>query len=128
MEAIRKTQKRYGSAAMALAIFAGLFLIIAGQKPIAKGLILGTLFSVLNFVLMGETLALRVSPSRARSSVLSIGTAFFRYLLLALPLIVAVTYDTFDLVSTVIGIFMIQLLVLGDHVAGTWLSRSKRGD
>jgi len=112
---------------MALAIFAGLFFIIAGYKPIAKGLILGTLFSVLNFVLMGETLALRVSPSRARSSVLSMGTAMFRYLLLALPLIVAVRNDTFDLVSTVIGIFMIQLLVLGDHVAGALVSRRKRG-
>jgi len=127
MEAIRETQKRYGSAAMAVGIFVGLFLIIAGYKPMAKGLILGTLFSVLNFVIMGETLALRVSPSRTRSSVLSLGTAFFRYLILALPLIVAVKYDTFDLVSTVIGIFMIHLLVLGDHIAGAFVSRRKPG-
>jgi len=112
---------------MAVGIFVGLFLIIAGYKPMAKGLILGTLFSVLNFVIMGETLALRVSPSRTRSSVLSLGTAFFRYLILALPLIVAVKYDTFDLVSTVIGIFMIQLLVLGDHIAGAFVSRRKPG-
>jgi len=127
METIRETQKRYGSAAMALAIFVGLFFIVIGYKPIAKGLILGTLFSVLNFVIMGETLVLRISPSRRRSSALSLGTALFRYLLLALPLVVAVTYDTFDLVSTVIGIFMIQLLVLGDHIAGTLISRRKRG-
>ena len=127
MEAIRDTQKRYGSAAMAVAIFAGLALILAGYKPMAKGLILGTLFSVFNFVLMGETLALRISPSRTRSSVLSLGTALFRYLLLALPLIVAVKTDTFDLVSTVIGIFMIQLMVLGDHLSGAFGSRRKRG-
>ena len=127
MEAIRDTQKRYGSAAMAIAIFVGLALIVAGYKPMAKGLILGTLFSVLNFVLMGETLALRISPSRTRSSALSLGTALFRYLILALPLIVAVKIDTFDLVSTVIGIFMIQLMVLGDHIVGAFGSRRKRG-
>ena len=127
MEAIRDTQKRYGSAAMAIAIFVGLALIVAGYKPMAKGLILGTLFSVLNFVLMGETLALRISPSRTRSSALSLGTALFRYLILALPLIVAVKIDTFDLVSTVIGIFMIQLMVLGDHIFGAFGSRRKRG-
>jgi len=127
MEAIRETQKRYGSAAMALAIVVGLLFMVGGHKPIAKGLILGTLFSVLNFVIMGETLALRVSPSRTRSSMLSLGTALFRYLILALPLVVAVTYDTFDLVSTVIGLFMIQLLVLADHVVGAFLFRRKRG-
>ena len=50
MEAIRQTQKKYCYRAMVTAIALGGFLILIGQQPVGKGFILGTIFSVVNFV------------------------------------------------------------------------------
>jgi hypothetical protein len=36
--------------------------------------------------------------------------------LLAIPLIVAVKYEQFNLVAAILGIFMIQLVILAEHV------------
>jgi hypothetical protein len=44
------------------------------------------------------------------------GSIIFRYLLLATPLIVAVKYEQFNLVAAILGIFMIQLVILAEHV------------
>jgi hypothetical protein len=44
------------------------------------------------------------------------GSITFRYLLLAIPLIVAVKYEQFNLVASILGIFMIQLVILAEHV------------
>ncbi|UCD77808.1 MAG: ATP synthase subunit I, partial [Desulfobacterales bacterium] len=86
----------YGSIAITLAIVIGLCFILAGHKPVGKGLILGTIFSVVNFILMGETLALRMGISKGKTFFLSLGSIFFRYILLAIPLIVAVKFEQFN--------------------------------
>ncbi len=114
----RVLQKKYGSRAMAVAIVVGLFFIAGGYKPLAKGLVLGSLFSVINFVIMGETLPSRLGKSRRGSFVASLGSIFFRYVLMAVPLIVAIRMEQVDLVTTVVGLFMIQVVILADHVLG----------
>ena len=53
---------------MIAAIIIGLVFIIAGQKPLGKGLILGTIFSVINFILIGETLPLRIGKTKGKPS------------------------------------------------------------
>jgi len=63
MASIRETQKKYCSRALAAAIVIGLCLILLGMKPIAKGLILGSVFSIVNFILIGETLPMRMGRS-----------------------------------------------------------------
>lgn len=117
MESIRETQKKYCSRAITTAIFVGFFLILAGQASIGKGLILGTVFSIINFIIMGETLPHRIGKSKNKIFFLSLVSIFFRYVLLAVPLIIAVKFDQYNLISVVIGIFMIQLFILADHVA-----------
>ena len=67
MDAIRETQKKYCSRAMLAAIFIGLVFILMDQNAVGKGLILGTFFSIINFILMGETLPLKVGKSRGKS-------------------------------------------------------------
>ena len=116
MEAIRETQKKFGSRALAAAVVIGLLLVLVGQKTLAKGLVLGTLFSVFNFVLMGQILPLLLAPSRRRSSLLSFGSILFRYILLAIPLLIAVKLTDFDFMATVVGIFMVQIVIVGDHL------------
>jgi len=112
---VRETQKRYGSRAMTLAIIGGLVFILIDQKPIGKGLILGTLFSVINFVLIGETLPLEIGRSQRRAFLVAIGSIFFRYALLAVPVVIAISFSQINLISTVSGIFLVQLMILADH-------------
>ena len=116
MEQIRKTQKKYCSIAITIAIFVGLSFILFDLKPIGKGLILGTIFSIFNFILMGETLPMKIGISRARASVFSFLSILFRYGLLAVPLVLSIKFDRFHLATTVCGLFMIQLVILADGV------------
>ena len=124
MESVKQTQKKYGSRAIWIAIAAGFVLFLAGYKPIGKGLVLGTIFSVINFVLIGQTLPLRIGHSKGKTFFISLGSIFCRYLLMAVPLIVAVKFEQIDLVGAVIGLFMIQFVILAEHVLK--LARSSR--
>ncbi|MBW2471778.1 MAG: ATP synthase subunit I [Deltaproteobacteria bacterium] len=116
METAKQVQKKYGSMALTLSIGAALLFILMGHKPIGKGLILGAIFSVLNFILMGQSIALNFGRSNAKTITLSMGSIFIRYLLLAIPMVAAIKYEQFNLVATILGIFMIQLVILAEHV------------
>ena len=126
MESVRQTQKKYGSRAMIIAIIAGFFLILAGQKAIGKGLILGTVFSVINFVMIGQTLPLRLSQTKRKTFLFSLGSIVFRYTLLAVPLILAIKFEQFDLPAAICGIFMIQLVILVDYLLNIVTARIKQ--
>jgi asparagine N-glycosylation enzyme membrane subunit Stt3 len=115
MESIRETQKKYSTRAITAAIFIGFLFIIAGQKPVGKGLILGTIFSIINFIIMGETLPLRIGKAKNKTFLLSLSSIFLRYILLAVPLIIAVKFEEYNFISVIFGIFMIQLFILADH-------------
>jgi hypothetical protein len=115
-EVIRQTQKKYGSMALILAIFAGMFFILMGQKAIAKGLILGTLFSILNFVLMGQVLPMMIGKTRRTSTVYSLGSITFRFVLLAIPLILSLKMEAFNFAAVVVGIFMVHIIIFGDYI------------
>jgi hypothetical protein len=115
METIRQIQKKYCTRAITAAIFAGFFLILAGQKPVAKGLILATFFSILNFILMGETLPLRIGKSKGKTFMLALSSIYFRYIILAIPLIMSIKFEQLNLFATIVGIFMVQIVILADH-------------
>lgn len=116
MESIRSTQKKYGSRALAIAVIVGFGTVLIGQNSLGKGLILGTLFSVVNFILMGETLPLKLGRSSRSTFFISLFSMLLRYLLLAVPLIVAVKYEQFNILSAIIGIFMVQVVIVADHL------------
>lgn len=126
MESIRETQKKYCTGAITIAIFIGLFFILAGQKPVGKGLILGTIFSIINFIIMGEILPLRIGKSNNKSLLFSLGSIFFRYILLAVPMIIAVKFEQYNFISVIVGIFMIQLFILADHLVSHLTATRKK--
>jgi len=101
---------------MATAVILALVIIFTGQTALGKGLVLGTLFSVINFVLMGETLPLKFGRSSRKTFVLSISSMFLRYLILSIPLVVAVKFEQFHLATTITGIFMVQFVILAEHL------------
>lgn len=116
MTAIRETQKKYCSLAIIIAIFAGISFFLLGLKPVGKGLILGTLFSILNFILMGESLPMKVGRTKNKTMALSFLSIFFRYGLMAVPLIAAIKLERFNFAATVCGLFMVQFVILADEV------------
>ena len=115
MESVQDIQKKYCSLAVVAAILIGLVMILAGLKPVGKGLILGTLFSAINFVLMGETLPLKMGKSRPKTFSLSLASIFFRYILMAIPLFFAIKMEQINLIATICGLFMVQFMILADH-------------
>ena len=116
MEAVKQAQKKYAVKTLTLAIVIALFFVLMGQKPVAKGLIMGAFFSVLNFILMGKTITLKLGKSKRKTFSLSMGSIILRYLLLAIPLIAALKFEQFNLVAAILGIFMIQLVILAEHL------------
>ena len=127
-EEIREIQKKYCSRSMVLAIVAGFILIAAGYGSVGKGLVLGTLFSSINFALMGELLPRRLGKTRGKSSIFSGVSVVGRYLLLAAPLVVGIKYPSkFNLCAVIVGIFMVQLMILVDHLrSAILLTRRKK--
>jgi len=125
--AVKATQKKYCSRAIVAAIIFGLPFIFGGYAPIGKGLILGTIFSILNFILIAETLPKKVSAdTRKKKITVSLGSIGIRFTLLAIPIIVAIKFAQFELVTTVIGIFMVQLAIVSDHSMKLIASARKR--
>lgn len=116
MEAVKQTQKKYAVKTLTLAIVIALFFVLMGQKPVAKGLIMGAFFSVLNFILMGKTITLKLGKSKRKTFSISMGSLILRYLLLAIPLIAALKFEQFNLVAAILGIFMIQFVILAEHL------------
>ena len=108
-------QKKYGSRAMVLSIGAGLLFLAVGQKEICRGLVLGGVFSAVNFVLMGQLLRYRLIDNRKAAIRRSLFSLLLRYLLLAIPLVLALQSERFNLPATVVGIFMVQLVILIEH-------------
>jgi hypothetical protein len=125
---IRETQKKYCSLALVAAIIIGFFLIIAGQSSIGKGLILGTLFSSINFALMAEVLPHKVGKSRGKTYLISLGSIVSRYALLAIPIVLGIKFpDRFNLITVIVGIFMVQLVILWDYLkSAILLTRRKK--
>ncbi len=115
IESVRETQKKYCSRAIVTAIVIGFFLIAGDYRSIGKGLVLGAIFSVVNFVLIGETISWRIDKIKSKTLAAVIGSMIFRYALLVLPLILAVKLDQLNFAATVCGIFMVQLMIIVDH-------------
>jgi hypothetical protein len=126
MESVKQTQKKYGSRAIWIAIAVGFVFFLAGYKPIGKGLVLGTIFSVINFVLIGQALPLRIGHPKGKAFFISLGSLFCRYLIMAVPLVVAVKFEQIDLVGAIVGLFMIQLVILADHLLKLVASKGKK--
>ena len=112
---VLEVQKKYGSRALMLSIGIGLLFLAMGYKEICRGVVLGGVFSALNFALMGQFLHYRLQENRKAAARRSFVALLLRYALLAIPLVLAVQSERFNLPATVVGIFMVQLVILFEH-------------
>ena len=118
---VRDLQKRYGTKTMAVAIGIGLVFLVLGQKAVCRGLVMGALFSTVNFVLMAQTLHARIKRERSKASLAALGNILLRYTFMAIPLFLAIKYPRFDLPATIAGLFLVQSVILFDHLSRNFL-------
>ena len=86
------------------------------------------IYSDINFILLGEMIPLNIGKSKNKTYFLSLVSIFSRYILLAIPLIIAVKFDQYNLISVVIGIFMVQFFILAEHVFINFSSNHRKQD
>lgn len=115
---ISDVQKKYCSRAMIFGLAVAGVLLLIGAKPEAKGLILGTIFSNINFVMMGHALPLRITAQRKRAFAFSLGSIWFRYAVMAIPLVIAFYSESLEFFAVAAGLFMIQIIILAHHLGG----------
>ncbi len=118
MEEIKELQKKYCTRAMFFAVGAAVIFIIIGQKEIGKGLVLGSLFSVLNFVLIGQSIPLKLarSTTKSKARTAAFTSLSIRYFILAIPLVIALKAESINFAGVAAGLFIVQLLLLFDHI------------
>ncbi len=111
-------QRRLVRGAFTAAVMVGLVVYLLGFVAVAKGLVLGALFSVLNFIVMAYVLPYQVGAfkSRKRATGLAFVSLAFRFGLLAIPLIVGLKSDQFKFWAVVVGLFTVQLAIMGEHL------------
>ena len=113
---IRQAQKRICSWALSSALVLALFFLFLHEKAVAKGLVLGALFSIFNFLLLGRSISLLLGQSRRTANAIGLASTLARYGLLAIPMVVALKSISFDFLAVVIGIFAVQIVTLIDFV------------
>ena len=110
-----KAQKKFGSWAMTSAIIIAFVFLILDEKAIAKGIVLGTLFSIINFVLLGRSIPMVLGQSVAKTRAIGLVSILSRYALLAVPLIVGIKSDAFNFIAVVVGIFAVQIVTMVNY-------------
>lgn len=105
----RRNYRRMSRRFFSVLVMVGLIVFLLGYKAVARGLILGGLFSVINFVLMGHFLPYQLGVTRARASAVAFASLLGRMILLAVPLVVALKSKDFNLVATVVGLFTVPV-------------------
>ena len=101
---------------MIAAILIGLVFFVWNQPSVAKGLILGAFFSVINFVLMGETLPLRIGKTKSKAAFVSLLSILPRYGLMAIALVLGLKFQQFNFAAVICGLFLVQFMILGEHI------------
>ena len=122
-----QVQRRICSWAAFMAIASAFLFVVFQEKAIAKGILLGTLFSIINFILLGKSIPLALGQTRSKAGVIGLVSILGRYLLLAIPMIIAIKATSINFVAVVIGIFAVQIVTLFDYIVVRPLFHGKEG-
>jgi hypothetical protein len=94
---------------------AALCLMFIRRYAMARGILLGSVFSAVNFHLMGLFLPLTLGTSRARATMIGLGSVLLRYGLLSIPLVAGMQSDRFDFAAVALGLFAVQIVTLLEY-------------
>ena len=113
---LNQIQRRISFWAFSSALILALVFILLQEKGIAKGLLLGTCFSIINFILLSKSIPMTLLRSRTGAGLVGLASIFLRYVILAIPLVVGVKLPSFNLIAVIVGIFAIQIVTLFDYI------------
>jgi len=116
IKAIKELRSKICAIALILGAVVSSFFLFLGQVSVARGFLLGTCFSIINFTLLGSFLPFSWRKGRKSASAISLGSILIRYMVLAIPIIVAIKSSSFELISTVVGIFSVQISIFSYYV------------
>lgn len=116
MEEVKSLQKKYCSQTMMMSICVAFFFILLGHKPIAKGFLLASIFSVINFVVMAQLSTKQLNKTRLKANSVAILSIILRYAIMAIPLIIAVKMSSLDFIAAAAGLFAVQFVIILDQV------------
>lgn len=98
-------------------LIVGIFaFVFKDPRPIAMGLIFGSLISIVNFKLLENTIskAVKMPPNRATSY--TIAHYFARYIIYFVVLLVGARADYLNLISTIGGLFSVKFVILTSNI------------
>jgi hypothetical protein len=86
--------------------------LVIGQESAAKGFVLGSLFSVANFLMMARHAVNGLGESQGRATARRLFSLGLRMGILALPIYLAFRIPELDLLFTVLGVFNLQVSII----------------
>jgi len=95
-----------------IGFFAGVSLMLFNKMAAARGVFLGTGFSIINFILMGFFISSTLGHSRMAANLRALRSIVVRYIILAIPIVIAIKSTEFNLAAVVVGIFSVQITTL----------------
>ncbi|WP_028320935.1 ATP synthase subunit I [Desulfatiglans anilini] len=113
---VSRFQAKIAAKALLVFIAGAVVFILLGERPLGKGLILGAAFSVVNFLLMGIWGPLLLGRSQARARMTGLASIATRYIVLAVPLILAAKSPSFNFPAVAVGLFAVQIVMIADHL------------
>ncbi|MGD9331278.1 MAG: ATP synthase subunit I [Desulfobacterales bacterium] len=116
METIKMLQRRYCAGGLTVAVVLGAGCYLAGWPSVVRGLLLGGLFSAFNFALLGITMTRKLTDRGRTATLLTAAAQLGRYLLWAVPVVVAVKMPLVNLPAAIAGLFMVPLFIIADSV------------
>jgi hypothetical protein len=111
-----RIQKRICSQAITSALVVAVIFLFIQEKAIAKGLLLGTCFSIVNFLLLGKSIPMTLGRSRLKARLIGLTSVLVRYGVLAIPMVMALKLVSFNFIAVVVGIFAVQIITLFDYI------------
>jgi hypothetical protein len=98
--------------ALGLTVVVSGILMVLGKPDYAKGFALGSIFSIINFALLKRGVKKRLGKSVKRVRVESFFSIMYRYVILAVPIMLAFKLKQLNIVATLVGLFTIQVSIL----------------
>lgn len=86
--------------------------VFLGFVPVAKGFALGSIFSLVNFLIMAQQAPKRLGKKTGRAGWENFLSLLLRLTVLGLPLFLAIRFPAFNLIATIIGILNLQFSIL----------------
>jgi len=113
---VSEVRKRICIKVLILTLVVAIFFIILNERSIVKGLALGSLFSIVNFLLLGESIPLVLGHTRFKAGVIGLASMGIRFSVLVFPLLVGLKSPSFNFAAVVAGIFSVQIVTLFEFI------------